>query len=87
MLDQGATIHLLALGALVHNKIVARKPISVTLPEVTQVHSTHTGDFDMPLLPTSARHFHIIPGLANYSPISVAKLCEAGCCSNKKRDN
>ena len=77
--DSGATDHLLALDALVHNKKVTKKPISVTLPDGDQVHSTHAGDLDIPLLHIAAQYCHIIPGLTNYSLISVVELCEGGC--------
>ena len=49
------------------------------MPDGDQAHSTHTGDLDMPLLPTAAQYCHIISGLAKYSLLSVVKLCKAGC--------
>ena len=55
------------------------KPIAVTLPDETKVHSTHMGDLCMPHLSKAARLCHIVPGLASYSLISVVKLCNAGC--------
>ena len=61
------------------NNKVAKKPISVTILDRDQVHSTHKGDLDMPLLLTAARFYHIISGLAKYLLISVVKLCKAGC--------
>ena len=67
------------VGAPVTNKQVPVVPISVTLPDGDQVHSTHIGDLDMPKLPKSARGCHIIPDLTSYSLILVVKLCEAGC--------
>ena len=79
ILDSGASSHFLVVGAPVTNKQVAVAPISVTLPDSDQVHSTHIGDLDMPQLPKSARECHIILDLASYSLISVVKLCEAGC--------
>ena len=79
VLDSGSSSHFLVVGAPVTNKQVAVAPISVTLPDGDQVHSTHIGDLDMPQLTKSARECHIIPDLASYSLISVVKLCEAGC--------
>ena len=79
ILDSGASSHFLVVGAPVSKKQVAVAPISVTLPDGDQVHSTHIGDLDMPKLPKSARECHIIPDLASYSLISVVKLWEAGC--------
>ena len=51
ILDSGAGSHFLVVGAPVTNKQVAFDPISVTLPDGDQVHSTHIGDLDMPQLP------------------------------------
>lgn len=79
MLDSGASSHFLVTGAPVTNKKVAANPIAVTLPDGDQVHSTHTGNLNLPQLPAAARLCHIVPGLASYSLISVVKLCEAGC--------
>ena len=78
ILNLGATSHFLALDALIRNKKVAKKPISVTLLDVDQVYSTHTGDLDMSLLPVAVRFCHIIPGVAIYLLISVVKLYKAG---------
>ena len=69
---------MLALVAPVRHKKVAKKPISVTMPDGDQVHSTHIGDLDMSLLPAAAWFCHNIPGLAKYLLISVVKLCKAG---------
>ena len=79
ILDSGVSSHFLVVGAPVTNKQVAVAPISVTLTDGDQLHSTHIGELDMPRLPKSARECHIIPDLASYSLISVVKLCEAGC--------
>ena len=79
ILDSGAISHFLVVGAPATKKQVAVAPVSVTLTDGDQVHSTHIGYLDMPQLPKSARECHIIPDLASYSLISVVKLCEAGC--------
>ena len=79
ILDSGASSHFLVVGAPVTNKQVAVAPISFTLPDGDQVHSTHIGDLDIPQLIKSARECHIILDLASYSLISVVKLCEAEC--------
>ena len=79
ILDSGAISHFLVVGAHVTKKQVTVAPISVTLLDGDQVHSTHIGDLYMPQLPQNARECHIIPYLASYSLISVVKLCEAGC--------
>ena len=79
IMGMALTCHCLALGTQVRNKAVAKKPRSVTSLDGDQVHSTHTGDLDTPLLPAAARYCHIIPGLAKHLLISVVKLCKAGC--------
>ena len=79
ILDSGASSHFLVVGAPVTNKQVSVAPISVTIPDGDQVHSTHIEDLDMPQLPKITRECHIIPESASYSLISVLKLCEAGC--------
>ena len=79
ILDSGASSHFLVVDAPVINKQVTVAPISVTLPDGDQVHSTYIDDLDMPQLPKIARVCHIIPDLASYSLILVLKLCEAGC--------
>ena len=69
ILDLGASSHFLVVGVPVTNKQVAVAPISVTLTDGDEVHSTHIGDLDMPKLTKSARECHIIPDLAPYSLI------------------
>ena len=69
ILNSEASSHFLALGAPVRNKVVAKKPIAVMLSDGTQVHSTHTGDLDMPQMSTTARYCHIISGLTKYALI------------------
>ena len=78
ILDSGATSLFLALGVLVREKIVAKKPIVFILPDGDQAHSTHTGDCDMSQLPAEGQYCHIILRLAKYFIISVVKLFEAG---------
>ena len=55
ILDSGASSHFLVIGAPVTNKQVAVAPISDTLTDGDQVHSTHKGDLDMTQFPKSAR--------------------------------
>jgi hypothetical protein len=55
------------------------KPIIAPLPNGKRVHSMHTCTLYIPAIPASARHAHIIPGLASQSLISVVTLCNAGC--------
>ena len=79
VLDSGATSHFLVINAPTVNKKPAQQPISASLPDGDKIHSTHTGDLDLPELPQAARFAHILPGLDKYSLISVVKLCNAGC--------
>lgn len=41
--------------------------------------STHEAKLDMPLLPTIARHCHIVPELTLLPLVSIGQLCDAGC--------
>ncbi len=55
------------------------KPIIARIPNGKRVHSTHMCTLDIPALPASVQHAHIIPSLASHSHISVVTLCNAGC--------
>ena len=79
ILDSGATSHFLVTGAPTSGMTIATNPISVTIPDGSQVQSTHTCTVAIPELPDAARIGHIIPGLASHSLLSVVKLCNAGC--------
>jgi hypothetical protein len=79
ILDSGATSHFLMTAAPMTNMRPTSKPIIAWLSNGDRVHSTHTCTLDIPALPASVRHAHIIPGLASHSLISVVTLCNAGC--------
>ncbi len=79
ILDSGATSHFLTTAAPMTNMCPTSKPIIARLPNGKRVHSMHTCTLDIPALPTSARHAHIISSLASHSLISVVILCNAGC--------
>ena len=75
----GAAAHFLVEGAPVTNKKVATAPITITLPDGSQVLSSHTCNLDIPWLPDSMTEAHIVPQLAHSSLISTRKFCDAGC--------
>lgn len=77
--DSGATSHFMLEGAPVVNKQIAKHPITVTLPDSTKLHSTHTCNLDIPWLPSHITEAHIIPGMTHSSLISTRKFCNAGC--------
>ena len=43
------------------------------------MYSTHEAELDLPNLPLSARHVHIVPALQAGSLLSMGQLCDAGC--------
>jgi hypothetical protein len=77
ILESGATSHFLTAAAPMTNMHPTSKPIIAQLPNGKHVHSTHT--LDIPALPTSAQHAHIISDLASQSLICIVTLCNAGC--------
>jgi hypothetical protein len=79
ILDSGATSHFLTTAAPMTNMRPTRKPIIARLPNGEHVHSPHTCTLNIPALPASAQHAHIIPSLASHSLISILTLCNAGC--------
>ena len=78
ILDSGTLSHFLLPTAPVLNKMVADRPLTVTLPNSDTVRSSHIAELDLPLLPRGGRDAHIVPGLESYSLVSVVKLCNAG---------
>ncbi len=79
ILYSGATSHFLMTAAPVTNMRPTIKPIIARLPNGERVHTMHMCTLNIPALPASAQHVHIIPGLASHSLISVITLCNAGC--------
>jgi hypothetical protein len=55
------------------------KPLEVTLPDGTQIKSSHKCELDLPQVPEAAREGYILPGMKNHALLSVTKLCKAGC--------
>ena len=79
VMDSGATGNFLVTDAPISERTEAHDQISVTLPDGSQVESTHTGLIDIPQLPKAARIGYVIPGLNTHSLMSVVVLCNAGC--------
>ena len=53
--------------------------IDVLLPNNATMHSTHTGQLDIPALPPEAKTAHIFTELASGSLLSIGQLCDHGC--------
>ena len=58
---------------------VATKPLTINLPDGSQIKSTQECELDIPWLSPAARNAHIVPGLALTSLVSIKVLCDAGC--------
>ncbi len=79
ILDSGTTSHFLTTAAPITNMRPDGKPIVACLPHDKRMHSTHTCRRNIPGLPATAQHTHIIHSLASHSLISAMALCNAGC--------
>ena len=78
MLGSGASSHFLIMDTPLLHKRKAANPIMATVANGERVQSTHDGALDMPGLPPSARHAHVIPGI-KHSLSSIVRRCNAGC--------
>ena len=76
--NTGATSIFIMEGADVDNKRIAKKPLTINLPDGKQVVSTHVCDIYIPGLPTMLTG-HIVPSLKVASLIGIRPLCKAGC--------
>jgi hypothetical protein len=79
LLDSGCTAHFLLANAKFSNKIPTATPLAVRLPNGDTITSTHTATLNMPSLPHTARQAYILPGLTQYSLVSVGQMCDSGC--------
>ena len=78
--ESGATNHY--LSPLVSNtlkNIHLNRNINVTVPDNTNISSTHTGQLNIPMLTDKATAAHILPDLKNTSLISSGQLADDGC--------
>ena len=76
--DSGSSGNFATLDLPVTNKRRTTHPITIQLPNGNHVTSTHKADLDLPMLLPAARHVHLVPGLHNYSLLSIGQLCDAG---------
>ena len=79
ILDSGATSNFLMTDAHATHFDAIAKSIRVTLPDGSQISSTHQCLFDLLNLLHDARKAYVIPGLASHSLILIVTLCNAGC--------
>jgi hypothetical protein len=77
--DTGCTGHYVTTNAHYTDKKLANPGISVTLPDGSNIISSHTASIHLPNLPTIACHAHIFPLLTSGSLISIGQLCDHGC--------
>jgi hypothetical protein len=76
--DTGATPIFVMDGVDVENKRVAKKPLTVNLPDGRKIELTHVCDINIPGLPMTLTG-HIIPDLKTASLIGICPLCKVGC--------
>ena len=78
IIDTGATAIFIMEGTPVENKRVATKPLTINLPNGSQIKSMHCCDINIPGLPIILTG-HIVPSLSITLLIGVRVLCDAGC--------
>jgi hypothetical protein len=76
--DTGATSIFITDGVDMVNKWIATKPLTINLPDGTQVMSMHTCNINTPGLPTVLTG-HIASSLKVASLIGICPICKAGC--------
>lgn len=54
-------------------------PITVGLPDGSQLTSSRNAQLALTKLPAAARAAHVLPGLAHSLLLSIEKMCGAGC--------
>jgi hypothetical protein len=76
--DTGATSIFIMKGTPVKNLRTTNNPITISLPDVSKVTSTHMCDINIPGLPMVLTGY-IVPGITMASLIGIRILCKAGC--------
>ena len=76
--DSGSSANFATLDLPVTNKRLTTHPITIQLPNGDHVTSTHEAELDQPMFLPAAHHVHLVPGLHNYSLLSIGQLCDAG---------
>ena len=71
IIDSGAANTFIVVNTKVKNKTPNLRPLPVTVPNGKQMYTTHTYELDIPEVPLNARLGHVLPGLHQYSLISV----------------
>jgi hypothetical protein len=76
--DTGATSIFIMKGTPVKTLRTTNNPITISLPDVSKVTSTHMCDINIPGLPMVLTGY-IVPGITMASLIGIRILCKAGC--------
>jgi hypothetical protein len=76
--DTGATSLFVMEGLKMSNVKIAKKPLSINLPDGEVLKSTHMCNIIIPGLPTVLTG-HIVQGLTMASLVGIRILCKAGC--------
>ena len=69
--ESGATGHFLLPGTEITNMKLSNNPLTINLPDGTQLKSTHTCEINVPWIPKSTRSVHIVPGMSHTSLVSI----------------
>jgi hypothetical protein len=67
IVDSGCTRHFFLVNASCLNKVESHTPLTVHLPNGATMKSSHTADWDIPILNTAASKSHVFHGMANHS--------------------
>jgi hypothetical protein len=86
IVDSGCNGHFLLVNVPYLNKVETQTPLTVRLPNVTTMESSHTDELDIPELNTAASKAHAFPGMAHHSLLSVGQLSDEGYILTFKRD-
>jgi hypothetical protein len=78
IVDSGRTGSFLLVNAPCLNKFKSRTPLTVHLPNVAMMESSHTVKLNIPQLDNASSIAHVFPGMANHSLLSVGQLCNEG---------
>jgi hypothetical protein len=78
IVDTSATFLFVMEGTNCKNKSIAINPITISLPNVKKVTSTHICDVTIPGLPFTLIG-HIVPKMMMASLLGICVLCKAGC--------
>ena len=78
--DSGATNHYVApTSKSTLKNVTPNTKITVPLPDSTNIHSTYTGNINIPQLSNAATTAHILPAFKDTSLILLGQLADDGC--------